>query len=215
MKSGYQNAGFIEFHVDGRQLYFIEMNTRIRVERPVTEAITGIDLVKAQFAHRHGRKLMISFPQRLNSAVMPSSAASRRAPRKFTPSLAICVFNMPGGNGVRVDTAQYAEGVVPPTASSLIAKLFTYGVDRAEAIARMERSPAGHRGASTLPFRFTRLLFQDEDFRVGNSIPSSPRRFWLRKPSSRLHKGSPHTFQQPFWICPSAIQSPVAFQKEP
>ncbi len=113
---GYQNAGTIEFLMDeDRQLYFIEMNTRIQVEHPVTEFITGIDLVKAQ--------LRIAFGERL-SDILPADVPMRghsiecrinaEHPQKFTPSAGqITAFNVPGGNGVRVDTAQYSEGVVP------------------------------------------------------------------------------------------------------
>ena len=137
---GYQNAGTVEFLMDeDRKLYFIEMNTRIQVEHPVTEAITGVDLVKAQLRIASGERLE-RHPAAEDSrfAATPSSAASTPSiPQKFTPSAGkITAFNVPGGNGVRVDTAQYAEGVVPPYYDSLIAKLIVHGVDRAEAIAK-------------------------------------------------------------------------------
>src|ERR1700721_1733809 len=140
---GYQNAGTIEFLMDeDRQLYFIEMNTRIQVEHPVTEAITGIDLVKAQLRIASGEKLSDILPAKLE--IRGHSIECRinaEHPQKFTPSAGkITVFNLPGGNGVRVDTAQYAEGVVPPYYDSLIAKLIVHGKDREEAIARMERA---------------------------------------------------------------------------
>src|SRR5580700_1562294 len=140
---GYQNAGTIEFLMDeDRQLYFIEMNTRIQVEHPVTEFITGIDLVKAQLRIASGERLSDILPEQV---AMRGHAIECRInaehPRKFTPSAGkITVFNLPGGNGVRVDTAQYAEGVVPPYYDSLIAKLIVHGKDREEAIARMERA---------------------------------------------------------------------------
>ncbi len=140
---GYQNAGTVEFLMDAsHQLYFIEMNTRIQVEHPVTEAITGIDLVKAQLRIASGERLDAILPPKLE---MRGHAIECRInaehPQKFTPSAGkITAFNVPGGNGVRVDTAQYAEGVVPPYYDSLIAKLITHGVDRAEAIAKMERA---------------------------------------------------------------------------
>ena len=140
---GYQNAGTIEFLMDeDGKLYFIEMNTRIQVEHPVTEMVTGIDLVKAQIRIAAGEKLSSILPHRSRFAATPSSAAStpsilknsRLRPGKIT------VFNVPGGNGIRVDTAQYAEGVVPPYYDSLIAKLIVHGNDREEAMQRMKRA---------------------------------------------------------------------------
>src|SRR6201997_3976148 len=140
---GYQNAGTVEFLMDeDRQLYFIEMNTRIQVEHPVTEFVTGIDLVKAQLLIAAGEKLDAILPPKIE---MRGHAIECRInaehPEKFTPSAGkITAFNVPGGNGVRVDTAQYSEGVVPPYYDSLIAKLIVHGIDREEAIAKMERA---------------------------------------------------------------------------
>jgi len=140
---GYQNAGTVEFLMDeDGQLYFIEMNTRIQVEHPVTEFITGVDLVKAQLLIASGTKLSDILPAKLE---MRGHAIECRInaenPVKFTPSAGkITAFNVPGGNGVRVDTAQYPEGVVPPYYDSLIAKLIVHGATRAEAIAKMERA---------------------------------------------------------------------------
>jgi acetyl-CoA carboxylase biotin carboxylase subunit len=140
---GYQNAGTVEFLMDeDRQLYFIEMNTRIQVEHPVTEAITGVDIVKAQLRIAAGERLDAILPPKLE---MRGHAIECRInaehPATFIPSAGkITAFNVPGGNGVRVDTAQYAEGVVPPYYDSLIAKLIVHGRDRAEAIAKMERA---------------------------------------------------------------------------
>jgi acetyl-CoA carboxylase, biotin carboxylase subunit len=168
---GYQNAGTVEFLMDEtRQLYFIEMNTRIQVEHPVTEAITGIDLVKAQLRIASGEKLDAILPSKLE---MRGHAIECRInaehPQRFTPSAGqITAFNVPGGNGIRVDTAQYAEGVVPPYYDSLIAKLIAYGVDRAESIARMERALGQFivRGIETsIPLH--QEIFQDEGFRAG------------------------------------------------
>ena len=126
---------------DGK-LYFIEMNTRIQVEHPVTEIITGIDLVKAQLRIAAGEKLSSIIPEPI---VIRGHAIECRVnaehPEKFTPSAGkITAFNVPGGNGIRVDTAQYAEGVVPPYYDSLIAKLIAHGKDRPEAMARMSRA---------------------------------------------------------------------------
>ena len=140
---GYQNAGTVEFLMDeDGSLHFIEMNTRIQVEHPVTEFVTGVDLVKAQLQIASGAKLsdIISLP------IVPKGHAiecriNAEHPEKFSPSAGkITVFHTPGGNGVRVDTAQYQDGVVPPYYDSLIAKLIVYGRDRTEALARMNRA---------------------------------------------------------------------------
>jgi len=168
---GYQNAGTIEFLMDeDRQLYFIEMNTRIQVEHPVTEFITGIDLVKAQLRIAAGEKLSDILPAKLElRGHAIECRINAEHPKKFTPSAGkITVFNVPGGNGVRVDTAQYAEGVVPPYYDSLIAKLITYGHDRDEAIARMERALSQFvvQGIDT-SVSLHQAIFQDEDFRAG------------------------------------------------
>ena len=118
------------------------MNTRIQVEHPVTEAITGVDLVKAQLRIASGERLDEILPKKIEiRGHAIECRINAEHPRKFTPSAGkITVFNLPGGNGVRVDTAQYAEGVVPPYYDSLIAKLIVHGKDREEAIARMRRA---------------------------------------------------------------------------
>jgi len=168
---GYQNAGTVEFLMDAnRQLYFIEMNTRIQVEHPVTEAITGVDLVKAQLRIAAGEKLSDILPAKLEiRGHAIECRINAEHPQKFTPSAGlITAFNVPGGNGIRVDTAQYAEGVVPPYYDSLIAKLIAYGVDREEAIARMERALSQFivRGIETsVPLH--QEIFQDAGFRAG------------------------------------------------
>jgi acetyl-CoA carboxylase biotin carboxylase subunit len=168
---GYQNAGTVEFLMDeDRQLYFIEMNTRIQVEHPVTEFITGVDLVKAQLLIASGEQLAAILPAKLE---MRGHAIECRInaehPQKFTPSAGkITAFNVPGGNGVRVDTAQYAEGVVPPYYDSLIAKLIVHGADRAEAIAKMERALSQFvvQGIET-SISLHQEIFQDAGFRAG------------------------------------------------
>jgi acetyl-CoA carboxylase biotin carboxylase subunit len=168
---GYQNAGTVEFLMDeDRQLYFIEMNTRIQVEHPITEAITGVDLVKAQLRIAAGERLDAILPEKLE---MRGHAIECRInaehPVKFTPSAGqISVFYVPGGNGVRVDTAQYAEGIVPPYYDSLIAKLIVHGCDRAEAIAKMERA-LGQFVVEGIETSITlhQAIFADPGFRAG------------------------------------------------
>jgi acetyl-CoA carboxylase biotin carboxylase subunit len=169
---GYQNAGTIEFLMDeDGSIYFIEMNTRIQVEHPVTEAITGIDLVKAQLRIASGERLDEILPKKVEiRGHAIECRINAEHPRKFTPSAGkITVFNLPGGNGVRVDTAQYAEGVVPPYYDSLIAKLIVHGKDREEAIARMERALGMFvvEGIET-SISLHQEIFADPDFRAGN-----------------------------------------------
>jgi acetyl-CoA carboxylase biotin carboxylase subunit len=182
---GYQNAGTVEFLMDeDRRLYFIEMNTRIQVEHPVTEAITGIDMVKAQLRIAAGERLESILPARLE---MRGHAIECRInaehPVKFTPSAGkITAFNVPGGNGVRVDTAQYAEGVVPPYYDSLIAKLIVHGVDRTEAIAKMERALGQFvvQGIET-SISLHEAIFADESFRAGEFDTKFMERFLAKQ----------------------------------
>ena len=182
---GYQNAGTVEFLMDeDRQIYFIEMNTRIQVEHPVTEAITGVDLVKAQLRIASGERLKDILPPKIEiRGHAIECRINAEHPQKFTPSAGkITAFNVPGGNGIRVDTAQYAEGVVPPYYDSLIAKLITYGVDRAEAMARMERALSQFvvQGIDT-SISLHQAIFQDEDFRAGNFDTKFMERFLAKR----------------------------------
>ncbi|MGO4213542.1 acetyl-CoA carboxylase biotin carboxylase subunit [Terriglobus sp. 2YAB30_2] len=182
---GYWNAGTIEFLMDeDGKIYFIEMNTRIQVEHPVTEMITGIDLVKAQLRIAGGEKLTEIIPQPI---VINGHAIECRInaehPEKFTPSAGkITAFNLPGGNGVRVDTAQYAEGVVPPYYDSLIGKLIVHGKDREEAMNKMQRAldqfivQGIH---TTIPLH--KKIFADEEFRAGNFDTKFMERFFERE----------------------------------
>ena len=140
---GYWNAGTVEFLMDeDGKLYFIEMNTRIQVEHCVTEMVTGIDLVKAQIRIAAGDRLseIVPAPVAITGHAIECRINAEH-PEKFTPSAGtITAFNLPGGNGVRVDTAQYAEGVVPPYYDSLIAKLICHGKNREEAMNKMQRA---------------------------------------------------------------------------
>jgi acetyl-CoA carboxylase biotin carboxylase subunit len=182
---GYQNAGTVEFLMDEEdQLHFIEMNTRIQVEHPVTEAITGVDLVKAQLRIAAGERLDAILPSRLEiRGHAIECRINAEHPQKFTPSAGqITAFNVPGGNGVRVDTAQYAEGVVPPYYDSLIAKLITHGTDRAEAIAKMERALSQFivQGIET-SISLHQAIFADPGFRAGEFDTKFMERFLAAK----------------------------------
>ena len=142
---GYVNAGTVEFLMDeDGSLHFIEMNTRIQVEHPVTEMVTSLDLVKSQILLASGAKMTDVIPKLDRKGQRGHSIECRinaEHPEKFTPSAGkIKTFHIPGGLGVRVDTAAYAEGVIPPYYDSLIAKLITFGKDRPEAIMRMQRA---------------------------------------------------------------------------
>ncbi len=138
-KVGYSNAGTVEFLRDASgELYFIEMNARIQVEHPVTEMVTQVDLVKAQIRVAAGERLedaVGAFDFRGHAIECRINAED---PETFVPSPGrITAFRVPGGPGIRVDTAAYADAVIPPYYDSLVAKLIAHGRDRAEAIARM------------------------------------------------------------------------------
>jgi acetyl-CoA carboxylase biotin carboxylase subunit len=169
---GYMNAGTVEFLMDeDGSLYFIEMNTRIQVEHPVTEMTTDVDLVKSQILIAAGEKLssVITGPVGFRGHAIECRINAEH-PERFTPSAGkITVFNIPGGTGIRVDTAAYAEGVIPPYYDSLIAKLVARGRDRDEAISRMSRALEMFvvEGIYTsIPLH--QRIMRDPDFRAGN-----------------------------------------------
>ncbi|MHB1060255.1 MAG: acetyl-CoA carboxylase biotin carboxylase subunit [Rhodanobacter sp.] len=135
----YVGAGTIEMLLDeDGSFYFMEMNTRIQVEHPVTEMITGVDLVKEQIRVAAGEKLSITETPEMRGHVIECRVNAEDPARNFQPSPGrIDVFHMPGGNGVRVDTHAYAGYTVPPFYDSMIAKLIVQGRDRPEALAKM------------------------------------------------------------------------------
>ena len=140
---GYRSAGTLEFLYENGEFYFIEMNTRIQVEHPVTELITGIDLVKAQLMIAAGEKL----PWTQSDIVLRGHALECRInaedPKTFMPSPGpVRLWHAPGGPGVRVDSHLYSGYSVPPNYDSLIAKLISYGESRDTAIARMRNALA-------------------------------------------------------------------------
>jgi acetyl-CoA carboxylase biotin carboxylase subunit len=142
-KVGYTNAGTVEFLMDeSGELHFIEVNARIQVEHPVTEAVTGIDLVKSQLLIAGGARLadIVETPVKFRGHSLECRINAEN-PETFAPSPGrITGLNLPGGIGVRVDTAAYTGCVIPPYYDSLVAKLITHGRDRTEAIARMSRA---------------------------------------------------------------------------
>lgn len=181
---GYMNAGTIEFLMDeNRRLHFIEMNTRIQVEHAVTEMVTDVDLVKSQILIALGEKL----ENVLHGPIVSRGHAiecriNAEHPEKFTPSAGkITAFHPPGGTGVRIDTAAYAEGTIPPYYDSLIAKLIVRGKDRDEAISRMSRAlgmfivEGIH---TTIPLH--RKILNDPEYRAGHTDTTFIERFLAR-----------------------------------
>jgi acetyl-CoA carboxylase biotin carboxylase subunit len=137
---GYLGVGTIEFLYEDGEFFFIEMNTRLQVEHPVTEAVTGIDLVREQIRIAAG--LPLSFKQ--EDVLIEGHAIECRInaenPRTFTPSPGtITAFHAPGGLGVRLDSAMYAGYTIPPYYDSLAGKLIVHGRDRTECVARLRR----------------------------------------------------------------------------
>ena len=170
--SGYTNAGTVEFIVDGEgNFYFLEVNKRIQVEHPITEEVTGIDLVRLQILVAAGEKL----PFGQNDIQLKGHAIEVRVNAEdafddFRPSPGrIDVYYAPGGRGVRVDSHAYAGYTIPPYYDSMIGKLITYGKDRTDAMNIMSRALSEYmiRGIkTTIPFE--QAILKDPDFRRGD-----------------------------------------------
>jgi len=168
---GYSSAGTVEFLRDATgKLYFIEMNARIQVEHPVTEMVTGVDLVKSQIRLAAGERLdEVVGPVEFRGHAIECRINAEDS-ETFVPSPGrITAFRVPGGPGIRVDTAVYADAVVPPYYDSLVAKLIAHGRDRAEAIARMQCALDGFvvEGIkTTIPLQ--KRILADPNFVAGN-----------------------------------------------
>ncbi|MGH8021337.1 MAG: acetyl-CoA carboxylase biotin carboxylase subunit [Opitutaceae bacterium] len=183
----YENAGTIEFLVDDAgNFFFIEMNTRIQVEHPVTEEVTGIDLVKQQILIASGDKL--SWDQ--SGIAMRRHAIECRInaedpSRNFSPSPGtIDLYYAPGGHGVRVDSHVYGGYTIPPYYDSMIAKLITYGESRRAALERMHRALGEYiiRGIkTTIPLH--RAIFTDPVFCEGKATTAYVQEFLSRTPA--------------------------------
>jgi acetyl-CoA carboxylase biotin carboxylase subunit len=185
--AGYTNAGTVEFLMDedGR-LYFMEVNARIQVEHPVTEFVTGIDLVKSQIRIAAGEFLedVIDLPVKLSGHAIECRINAEN-PVTFTPSPGrITGFNVPGGIGVRVDTLAHTDCVITPYYDSLVAKLIVHGRDRGEAIHRMQRALEMFvvEGIHTSIPLHQRIL-ADPDFQAGQFDTNFIKRFMASPPA--------------------------------
>jgi len=172
-KIGYRGAGTFEFLYEDGEFFFIEMNTRIQVEHPVTEMITGIDLVQEQIRVAAGEKLRL----RQKDVTLRGHAIECRInaedPYKFTPSPGrITSYHPPGGPGIRVDSHVYAGYSVPPNYDSLVGKLIAYGATRDQAIRRMRiaLSEMAVEGIQTNLALHRELLHDSRFLRGGTSI---------------------------------------------
>ncbi|HBD93057.1 MAG: acetyl-CoA carboxylase biotin carboxylase subunit [Spirochaetes bacterium GWF1_31_7] len=170
--ANYYNAGTIEFIVTPKgEFFFMEMNTRIQVEHPVTEMITGQDLIKEQFRIASGEKL--SFTQedlKVNGHSIECRINAEDSERNFAPCPGkVTKYIVPGGNGVRIDSAVYQDYTILPFYDSMVAKLIVHGRDRTEAIQRMKRALNEFviEGVkTTIPFHLR--VLEDKDFLEGN-----------------------------------------------
>jgi acetyl-CoA carboxylase, biotin carboxylase subunit len=168
----YSGAGTVEFIYDyrNRKFYFMEMNTRIQVEHPVTEMVTGIDLIKEQIRVASGEKLTLNQQDVTFTGWAIECRINAENPEKnFMPSAGkINMYLPPGGFGVRIDSAAYPGYTIPPYYDSMIAKVITYGASREEAISRMKRALSEFviEGVhTTIPFHLK--LLEHEDFVEG------------------------------------------------
>lgn len=138
---GYRGAGTFEFLYENGRFYFIEMNTRVQVEHPVSEMVTGIDIVKEMLSIASGNKLSIKQEDVVIRGHALECRINAEDPKTFMPSPGkVKHFHAPGGNGVRVDSHLYSGYAVPPNYDSLVGKIITYGKDRDEALARMRNA---------------------------------------------------------------------------
>ena len=169
---GYSNAGTIEFLVDkDKNFYFMEMNTRIQVEHPVTEMVTGIDIIKEQIKIASGEKLAYKQEDiKFEGHSMEVRINAENPDKNFMPCPGtITGLHIPGGNGIRVDTAIYSGYTVPPTYDSMLAKLIVHGKNREESIAKMKSAVAEFviEGITT-NIDFLLKILENKDFKTNN-----------------------------------------------
>ena len=169
---GYSNAGTIEFLVDkNKDFYFMEMNTRIQVEHPVTEMVTGVDIIKEQIKIASGEKLEYKQEDiKFEGHSMEVRINAENPDKNFMPCPGtITGLHIPGGNGIRVDTAIYSGYTVPPTYDSMLAKLIVHGRNREESIAKMKSAVAEFvvEGITT-NVDFLLKILENENFKTNN-----------------------------------------------
>jgi acetyl-CoA carboxylase, biotin carboxylase subunit len=181
----YQNAGTFEFLMDPEgRFYFMEANTRLQVEHPVTEMVTGIDIVKEQIRVAAGERLSFKQSEVTFTGHSIECRVNAEDPETFVPSPGmIHVFSTPGGPGVRIETFAHSECAISPYYDSMIAKIIVHGRDRQEAIARMRRTleMTTIEGIKTSIPLHLRIL-QDPDFIAGHLSTSFMERF-LQRPA--------------------------------
>ncbi len=169
---GYSNAGTIEFLVDkNKDFYFMEMNTRVQVEHPVTEMVTGVDIIKEQIKIASGEELGYKQEDiKFEGHSMEVRINAENPDKNFMPCPGtITGLHLPGGNGVRVDTAIYSGYTVPPTYDSMLAKLIVHGKNREESIAKMKSAVAEFviEGITT-NIDFLLKILENENFKTNN-----------------------------------------------
>jgi acetyl-CoA carboxylase biotin carboxylase subunit len=187
----YTNAGTFEFLLDQEgKFYFMEVNTRLQVEHPVTEMVTGIDIVKEQIRVAAGERLSFKQSEVTFTGHAIECRVNAEDPDTFVPSPGVIhAFSVPGGPGVRIDTCAHTECTIPPYYDSLIAKVIVHGRDRQEAIARMRRTLEmtvieGIRTSIPLHLR----ILADPDFQAGRLSTSFMERYAAAPPSGEQLK---------------------------
>jgi acetyl-CoA carboxylase biotin carboxylase subunit len=185
----YTNAGTFEFLMDGDgKFYYMETNTRLQVEHPVTEMVTGIDIVKEQIRIASGERLSFKQSEVTFTGHAIECRVNAEHPETFAPSPGVIhAFSVPGGPGVRIDSFAHAECTVPPYYDSMIAKIIVHGRDRQEAIARMRRTleMTVIEGIHTSVPLHLRIL-NDPDFQAGRLSTSFMERFMPRQKKTDL-----------------------------
>ena len=177
---GYRNAGTFEFLMDGEnRFYFLEANARLQVEHPVTEMVTGTDIVKEQIRIAAGDPLSFQQKDVVWSGHAIECRINAESPVTFRPSPGLVkVFSIPGGPGIRIDTAVHADCTIPPHYDSLVAKVIAHGVNRDEALARMRRAlgmTVIEGIETTVPVHLK--ILDDPDFQAGRLTTAFMERF--------------------------------------
>jgi acetyl-CoA carboxylase biotin carboxylase subunit len=171
-EASYVNAGTVEFLVDkNKNYYFIEMNTRIQVEHPVTEVVTGLDLIKEQIKISFGEKLHLQQEDvKISLHAIECRINAEDYEKNFMPCPGrIKDYHAPGGPGIRIDTHIYDSYLIPPNYDSMVGKLISYGQTRNEAIKRMQRALDEYQIEgikTTIPF--AKIVLNRENFQTGD-----------------------------------------------